>query len=132
MKKKKTVKGIKIRIVNYFLIIIVIIIYSLVLWKTIDTRTYYTDFAYSTQEYVESHSGAIEMRMASDYLTSQARLFSVTHDIKYSDNYFYESEINRRRDRAIETIKQHTSDDELLNTIETALKKSNKLMEKEI
>lgn len=132
LEKKGTVGGIKIRTVNYLMITIAVIICALLLWKTADIKRKYDELIVTTENYIQSRAGVVALSRSSDYLTSQSRLFTVTGDIQYSNNYFNEAEVEANRDKAVERVKEYASDPLLTAKLEAALDMSNKLMEKEI
>ena len=120
------------RNLNFFMITASVIVYLLISLNTLNIQTYYKELKNTTQNYIDSRSDALELNAASDYLTSQARLYAVTGELVYSNNYFYESEISHRRDDALKNLKKHTDDEVLLSELEEALRLSNELMETEI
>lgn len=68
-------------------------------------------FAYRFQRYIEISNqyaviskSALNIQEGSDYLTEQARLFIITTDFKHLENYFYENNVNMRREKAVDEI----------------------------
>ena len=72
------------------------------------------------------------MRDGSDYLTEQVRLYAVTMDRECMDAYFEEAYTVRRRDTALEQMKDYHISSEDYGYLEQALENSNRLMEREI
>ncbi|MBQ0040005.1 MAG: GGDEF domain-containing protein [Treponema sp.] len=58
----------------------------------------------SMSKYSVFKKSSIQMREASNYLTDQSRLFVITGDIQYSENYFYETDINKERSNALQNL----------------------------
>lgn len=90
-----------------------------------DTYTAIDDFAMCTQ----TENNFIS---ASDYLTEQVRLYTVTGQREYVDNYFQEALDARRREAAIEDLSHHDLDAETITALQSALDRSNALMEREV
>lgn len=90
-----------------------------------DTYTAIDDFATCTQ----TENSFIS---ASDYLTEQVRLYTVTGQREYVDNYFQEALETRRRETAIENLSHYDLDAETITALQTALDRSNALMEREV
>ena len=68
---------------------------------------------------------------ASDYLTDEARCYTVLGDRKHMENYFTEAEVTRRRNQAIETMESRLPDSEALMALKSAMKESVALMDRE-
>lgn len=126
------VKGIRISHMNAAIIVITCVLSILMIAtayyvsKTLH-KSYIAinDFAVCTQT---EHS-FIE---ASDYLTEQVRLYTVTGDREYVDNYFQEMQEARRREAAIGELSRYDLEAETINTLQSALDRSNALVEREI
>ena len=69
---------------------------------------------------------------ASDYLTEQVRLYTVTGQQEYVDHYFQEALEVRQRETAIEELSGYASEPETIASLQGALDRSNALMEREI
>ena len=69
---------------------------------------------------------------ASDYLTSQARMYAVTGDIQYMEGYLDEINNTRRRDKAVETLQRDENDAHAASHLAEALQESNDLAEREL
>lgn len=132
MDNKENIKGIKLRTLNYIMLVTISILYVLAVWQAIDLGKSSIDLIESTNGYIDSRNDAINLRDGSDYLTSEARLFIVTDDIAYCNNYFHEADVDKRRDDAVAGMREHMSDEELMLQLEEALDMSNRLMQKEI
>ena len=93
----------------------------------------YTALNEAMDEYMTAQNDAAEMNLASDYLTDQVRQFVLTGDRKYLDGYFTEANETKRRDRAVESIREDLKDlsEESTRYLELSLMFSNELMEKE-
>lgn len=69
---------------------------------------------------------------ASDYLTRQARLFAVTHNQKYLENYWTEVNETQRRKRAIDKLKASGASSKELQYLKQAKENSDALVETEV
>ena len=126
------IKGIHISHMNAAIIVITCVLSILMIAtayyvsKTLH-KTYIAinDFAVCTQT---EHS-FIE---ASDYLTEQVRLYTVTGGREYVDNYFQEIQETRRREAAIGELSRYDLEAETINALQSALDRSNALVEREI
>ena len=93
-----------IRVINA-LVIVVATILSLMLLQTTDRATTTNNaLQTATAQYVECSETAYRFKAGSDYLTSKARLFSVTSDITAVRDFYHEVNVERRRDAAIEVL----------------------------
>lgn len=85
------------------------------------------------KRYVECDNAVDSLRTASDYLTTEARLFVITGHHEHLDNYVDELSIKRRRDKAVEVLKAgFASDLDAVNELEQALAASNGLARSEL
>ena len=89
------------------------------------------ELAASEKRYVSAQVSANELKNASDDMTTTARLFALSGDEKYLRQYFDDSVLNSRRERAVEALEDRLSDSSALSTLHVALDYSNKLMERE-
>ncbi len=80
-----------------------------------------------------AETAAADMRIASDYLTEQVRLFTQTGRLEYLNHYFEEAAVEKRRDRAVEEIRTLSEEtaSEAYESLSSALAISNELMERE-
>ena len=84
-----------------------------------------------TQDVVELRDSAYDLQVASDYLTEQIRSFAFTGDEKYLKNYFEEANVTKRRDIAIERIKEKSGQSEAYKSLNDAMVGSIELMDTE-
>ena len=55
-------------------------------------------------EYIICEKSAKQLQEASDYLTEQVRLYAMTGETQYRDNYFEEVKVTRRREHALDSL----------------------------
>ena len=84
----------------------------------------------AVDDYISAQSDAMDMTQASDYLTEQVREFAATLDKTHMDNYFNEANVVKRRDKAVENIRQgiQTLGEDSIGYLEKSLELSNQLM----
>ncbi len=128
----KTIKGIKIRTLNLWMILASCVLYILLILATIHASGRYTDMVAATREYITCEENAALVTQGSDFLTEQVRLYTVTFDPKYVAAYFTEANVTRRRDNALALLREYQVEEKPLEFLQQALDNSNSLMEQEI
>ena len=83
----------------------------------------------TTERYITAHQAVANMQAASDYLTAEARSFIATGDIQRAANFFEETEVTRRRDRALEDIETIFDNPAAYSYLTVAMDSSNRLFE---
>ena len=84
-----------------------------------------------TFESLDIISYGVNVSRASDYLTAQARLYAVTGNKKYYDNYWYEVNTTKSRDNAVIALQKLGVPSDLLNYVEKAKQDSDALIKLE-
>ena len=86
----------------------------------------------ASERYIAAQRATSDMEMGSDWLTENVRSFVVTGNIAYMDEYFKELEVTKRRDTAVETVKDLLEiipeGKEAYESLNTALSNSNELV----
>lgn len=123
----KNIRGIRIQTVNYIMIVASCILYILILYITIAVSIRYNTLTENINTYRICSEDASNLEKASDYLTEQVRLYVVTTDSEYMDAYINELFVNRRREQALEDLKNHDISEESLSYLQQALNESNEL-----
>ncbi|MEY8336590.1 GGDEF domain-containing protein [Lachnospiraceae bacterium 62-35] len=131
-KEEKRIRGIRIRTVNYAMVLAACILYLLIIYATAQVWMRYEALVSAAEDYFVCEERASHVREGSDYLTSQVRLYAVTMDPKYVEEYFTELHTTRRRENALESLVEENISQEAYNILYTALEHSNRLMEREI
>ena len=131
-KKKRPIKGIRIRTVNYGMIFISAVLYILLITATINASKEYKAMINSTDSYIDAQKLAAQIADGSNYLTEQIQLYVITLQPQYMEAYFTEANVTRRRENALEELKQYHVSSDAIQFLETALSHSNELMEREI
>lgn len=131
-KQKKQVRGIRISTVNIVMILISCVLYVLLITATIRVSERYKDVHGSMDDYIDFEGNEALLADGSAYLTDQVRLYTVTMEPEYMENYFTEANVNRRRETALEQLKADYEGNEAYEYLMEALKHSNDLMNDEI
>lgn len=130
--REESIKGVKIGTVNYAMVLITCVLYVLVIWATVQVSIRYKTLSEVTENYIACERDAAQVHEGSDYLTEQVRLYAVTMEPLYVDNYFNEVNVTRRRDLALEDLRNYDPSEEAYNYLQTALERSNQLIEREV
>ena len=134
MEKEKggKIKGIKIRTINYAMIIAAAVLYVVLVYATVQASIKYKRLIEATEDYILCEKDAALVREGSDYLTEQVRLYVVTLEPEYMEAYFTEKNVTRRREQALEELEEYETSQETYDYLQRALDSSNKLTEREI
>lgn len=130
--RKKNLKGIRIRTVNFIMIGISCGLYVLLILATIHVSIKYDDVHVSMEDYIQFQDSDALLTEGSAYLTDQVRQYTVTKDPQHMDAYFKEVHETRRREQALESIQQTHGEEQAYAFLVEALDRSNDLMEREI
>lgn len=127
-KKNTSGKGISLKVIGIIIASFAFVISVLLVGSLYVLSNKYNDVTESIQHYMDWKNVATDVQSASDYLTDQVRSYVVVGKKKYMDNYFEEAKVTRRRDKALEVIKEHLEGTPVYNYIVTATNESNDLM----
>lgn len=124
-------RAVSIRGIHVSMAIIILIAAILLMFATIRTKIGYSRMRQNTEDYLQWEQDVGNLQLASDYLTEQVRCFVETGEREYLDNYFEEANVTRRREKALESIRQIAGDSEACASLEAAMNESVALMDKE-
>lgn len=129
-----TLKGLKIQTLSLWMVAVTIVVSVLIGEGIVHVMRDYNKLADITEEYIYVQEEAENLLIGSDFLTDRVRLYAVTKDLDYVEEYFTEVEETKRRDKALETLEEHMDgkDAEILTASREALELSNELMEMEM
>lgn len=129
-----TLKGLKIQTLSLWMVAVTIVVSVLIGEGIVHVMRDYNKLADITEEYIYVQEEAENLLVGSDFLTDRVRLYAVTKDLDYVEEYFTEVEETKRRDKALETLEEHMDgkDAEILTASREALELSNELMEMEM
>ena len=124
-------KRIRIRNVSLWSMVVAIVVGILFLmishWSNQEFRVLET----STDQYIACEQSAKELKDASNYLTEQVRLYAMTGQREYLDNYFREADETQRREQALEELQKYFDGTHTFSTLQTAMGYSKELMKTE-
>ena len=125
--------ALRLSLTNYIFAILVIVIAVALAVSDVMINRGYTRMEAASERYLLAERTASELLSGSDTLTDSVRSFTVTGERKYLDAYFEEAQVTRRRDLALETLRQllDGGDSGAYESLERALRTSNELMERE-
>lgn len=124
-------RKIKIRKVSSWSIGITIVVAALFVVISVLSEREFSILHNTTEQYIQCERDAKELQDGSDYLTEQVRLYAMTGQRTYMDQYFKEAEITRRRENAVENLRQYFDGTEAFTALEHAMGSSKELMETE-
>ncbi len=85
----------------------------------------------ATEQYILCENAAKQLQDGSDYLTEQVRLYAATRQTQYRSLYFEEANNTKRREKALNALKEYFDGTDTFNALEKALECSDELMETE-
>ena len=111
--------------------VVTVILTAVVIVLSVNTMWTYRTLLDTFEHQTVLEQSTIDLQTGSDYLTQQVRLYVMTGDREYAENFFYEAEVARRRDHALEAIDPYVENEEVASLLSDALANSNELMERE-
>ncbi len=114
------------------MILIACLLYVLSLYQTVQTGGEYQALISASQDYAACEEKANQIRADSDHLSEQVRLYTVTANREYMENYFSEVNTARRRDNALEALRGDSPEGDAYGSLQAAVDASDALMEREI
>lgn len=130
-KKLKAIKGLSLKTLSILIAVIATII-SASLIACASFLNYKNHIVTeTTQKYMRWENVASDVQSASDYLTSEVRSFVVVGDKKHMDNYFEESKVTKRRENALQVLKENLENSNVYAYVTTATNESMDLMHQE-
>lgn len=128
----KEIQGIKIQTFNICIIVIACLLSACLLYATTVVSARYEKLVEITEMHILLEKDANAVHEASDYLTTQVRLYAVNMEPKYMKNYFEEVNTTKRREKALKEMQEYhsaTSDRTLEASLQSVVHISNDLME---
>ena len=124
-------KKIKIRKVSAWSIGITILLAVLFLVIAVQGGNEFQVVQETTNKYILCERAAKNLQDGSNYLTEQVRLYSMTGERSYLDNYFKEVNETRRREKAVKSLKRYFDGTESFTSLQKAMDCSENLMNTE-
>lgn len=116
-----------IRMINIVAVVLASLFSLLLLQTTHNATEAYNALYAATAQYLDCSEAAQSLKDASDYLTMNARIFTVTGEIETVSNYYTEINVTQRRDSAIAILDSYANDAAANRYINAALAESNDL-----
>lgn len=132
MPNSGSIKGIRIRTLNQIMLFLSLLFFAAVFYTTVMIWREYSEFVKITDSYVSWERAAHQVHTGSDKLTEQSRLYAQTRKRKFADNYFYELDSARSREKATEFLSKNHLHPEKNDNLQKALLLSNALSTREI
>lgn len=133
LKGKIKKENFKARDLNLVMIAISFTVFAILLAFAIMSATRLKNFKSSLTKASIFRSCSLKMMKTSDYLTDQSRLFAVTGNLLYLNNYFTEKNETRKRNEALSELEKIFSYDEIeFKKLQTAFSQSESLSEVEM
>lgn len=85
----------------------------------------------STERYLTCEAAAKQLKEGSDYLTEQVRLYVLTGEAKYREQYLEEVNVTKRRERALEKLERYFNGSHMFEALKEAMDYSEDLMNTE-
>lgn len=124
-------KRIKIQKVSIWNMIVAVVVGCLFLVISYWSNQEFHVLETSTDQYIACEQAAKNLKDASNYLTEQVRLYAMTGQREYMDNYFREADETRRRENALEEMRTYFEGTHTFSSLQTAMGYSKELMKTE-
>ncbi len=124
-------KGLSLKKLNYTMVIAALIISAVLFFAMRQTNSMYDQAHAATLQLHKYEETSANLRYASDYLTEQIRMFAMTGDKGYLDEYFREATVTKRRDRALALLQTQHGDSVAYAELQSAMNGSLYLMNME-
>lgn len=109
--KRSIISGYPMAKTNFILVTFVSVIAVFLLITTFRMNTGYQKLENTIENYIVWEQYVKNMELSSDYLTNEVRSFVETGNIEHLNLYFKEAEETRRRDEALEKIREYFSEE---------------------
>lgn len=124
-------EGVSLRLAHQIMVIVSFIIMAILLFKTFESGSTFSDLSEATNNYIYLEKDADALMSASDFLTDKVQRFTVTFEREQMDAYFEEAETTRRRENALENMERVAGGTEAYEKLQEAMKGSLELMNTE-
>ena len=124
-------KRVKIRRVSAWSMVITIAVGALFFVISSWTNREFRVLQTTTEQYILCEKAATNLQDGSDYLTEQVRLYVMTGQQTYLDNYFEEANHTRRRENALDALQTYFDGTRTFAALRTAMDLSTQLMDTE-
>ena len=119
--------GIRLSVLMSVMVAIISALAVTLLMSAFGNVTAHEHLQEATEQYIVSQRDASDMMNGSDYLTEQVRMFTISGELSYAENFFKEVNQTRRREKALESIRDYFMDSESYGYLEAAMLSSTEL-----
>ncbi len=113
--------------ISFLFLAIIIALSAVLFFGAIKVPARFQQFSKNTIQFQKVGQAAVSMQEASDYLTDESRLFAITGEWSHLENYFTEVETSKRREKALDIIRNVNELGESAKCLELAMEESKKL-----
>ena len=124
-------RGISHRRVHFWLVLVIIFFSGTVVYSTVRLTDSFQNVKDAAKQHSELQKAAHELMNASDYLTEQVQRFTISGDPVFLERYFTEAFESKRREEAIDVMKNDGRSEEAFRQLQEAMDSSVKLMDQE-
>lgn len=117
--------------ISFLFLTLILTLSAVLIVSVIKVPLLFQNFAKNTMQSQKIAQAAVSLQEASDYLTNESRLFTITGDWSHLENYFVEIDETKRREKALEEIKAARAIEKSASYLEQAMNESKKLEELE-
>lgn len=117
--------------ISFLFLTLILTLSAVLIVSVIKVPLLFQNFAKNTMQSQKIAQAAVSLQEASDYLTNESRLFTITGDWSHLENYFVEIDETKRREKALEEIKAAGAIEKSASYLEQAMNESKKLEELE-
>ena len=118
---KKPQSGIRIRTLNYVMICVSVLLYLLLICITLQASLQYDTMLSATDAYIHCQKYVSLAEKSFDYLTGQARLYTMTLDPQHISDYFARVSAGEHRINALERLQEYPAGDDISTLLQTAM-----------
>lgn len=122
-------EGFRLQRLNRIMVLAAVLLGIALVAASLSTNRSFSELEKATEGYIRARKDVADMQAGSDYLTDRVRTFIVTGDPESAEDFFYEVEVTRRRDLAVESMEAALSGSDGALYLSAALQASNQLAE---
>lgn len=125
--RESKIKGVRIRSLNTVMLVFSLLLFGMVLWTTVRVSREYSHSVAATENYIRLEHLAHRIHVASDFLTSESRLYTQSLNLENALNYVGELTGARTREHALAAVNNEKLNAKYLGFLERALSFSDDL-----
>ncbi len=125
--RRTRASGVRLGALNTILTAVSALIFIALLYASFQSAKDYDRLRSDMERYIACQGNALSFQEGSDFLTNEALCFAVTGEEEHLFNYFEETGVTRRREKAEEAIRAFVQD-EGARYLDEAMEQSNALM----